>query len=323
MQTSRSSRLKRRFGITQPPESQLFAAIDASLVGSEPPHKKYKALFDESDPGGILNSGIEPSMGIGSITQPETPPTFPYAHGIPRHTQHPPPPAAEEEEESTAPPAAGSLSTDPADNPPRTNQTTRDDNADGIDMTDADEGNRPLKRRVAGVPSEQTQAEGSRTAPKSLSKVHANTQMGAAAPQASGAAPGKPDRDEAFLKAVASTKRGKKQEDPFDREFNNLRISKPDLQNEQATDDWALLGDFGDDFNLRGNFMVVVEMDIFQKNAGERSIVRTASARADWEGRLDFKKFKKVCLTCYESYIDSNAFSESCWRTPKSCRTLC
>jgi hypothetical protein len=103
-----------------------------------------------------------------------------------------------------------------------------------------------------------------------------------------GAAPGKPDTDAAFLKALASTKRGKKAEDQFDRQFNQLKISKPGLDKEE--EEWAVLEDFGDDRNVRGNFMVVVEMEVFRKEGGRPG----GEVSVDWGQRPNFKKFKKV-----------------------------
>lgn len=100
-----------------------------------------------------------------------------------------------------------------------------------------------------------------------------------------------PDKDEAFLKAVATKKRGKVMNDALDREFNNLRISRPELEQDDQRKEWAVLEDFGDDGDLRGNFMVIVEIDV--KEGGERTLRRSES-RLDWEGRPDFKKFKKV-----------------------------
>ena len=116
------------------------------------------------------------------------------------------------------------------------------------------------------------------------------------------------DTDENFLKAVNSMKRGKKQEDNFDREFNQLRITKPRNVNvdtigsgtavkgvpEAVVAPWDSIDDFGD-IGIRGNFMVVVEMDI-QRGAS----VKSAPARNDdvahpeWIGKPNFKKFKTV-----------------------------
>lgn len=298
LQASRPNRLKRRYGLTQPPESQLFAAIDASLAESEPPHKKYRALFDESDPDKIPKSGIGYNLETGSVTQPETP----LASNAP--TQDLPPrrassliAEAEEDEESAGPSRSGSLTAGPAERPQGVTRNPMADNDDDVDMNGAGEDQRPPKRGTTIPTSGRTQIADGPAQPyrKPVSSiVFDSAQTNTAPSQKSGAAPGKPDKDEAFLKAVASTKRGKKHEDPFDREFNNLRISKPDLQHEQIADDWDVLADFSDDTDLRGNFMVVVEMDIFGKGDTERHAMRTAGSRADWEGRPDFKKFKKV-----------------------------
>jgi hypothetical protein len=122
------------------------------------------------------------------------------------------------------------------------------------------------------------------------------------------------DTDENFLKAVNSTKRSKKLEDDFDREFNLLRIAKPkntDLAAAAAAAasapdtattvttaaPWDAIDDFGD-VGIRGNFMVVVEMDI-QCGSGAKPAppARTNNdARPEWIGRPNFKKFKTVSI---------------------------
>lgn len=123
-----------------------------------------------------------------------------------------------------------------------------------------------------------------------------------------------PDTDDRFLKAVNSLKKGKKQEDLFDKQFNELRISKPDVkemdrQRSQREEEWKMMSreDFGDE-TLRGNFMVVVEIDISVASARSRSAARGAGRVAagpleegseKWAGRPNFKKFKKVRLTLH------------------------
>jgi hypothetical protein len=116
------------------------------------------------------------------------------------------------------------------------------------------------------------------------------------------------DTDESFLKAVNSMKRGKKHEDDFDREFNQLRITKPKKVDTAATAaatttkavpeavaaPWDAIDDFGD-VGIRGNFMVVVEMDIQRGTAKPAPLTRTENtAHPEWTGRLNFKKFKTV-----------------------------
>jgi hypothetical protein len=126
-----------------------------------------------------------------------------------------------------------------------------------------------------------------------------------------------PDTDAAFLKALsqrrtkAKGKSGTQADDAFDREFNNLRIAKPDLDGqreralEREKEEWKILTEFGDDSDVRGNFMVVVEMDVPERRKDREESVglghassKLASEGRDWQGKPDFKKFKKVCLKC-------------------------
>jgi hypothetical protein len=120
------------------------------------------------------------------------------------------------------------------------------------------------------------------------------------------------DTDENFLKAVNSMKRGKKHEDDFDREFNQLRITKPRNVNVDTIDSgttaksvhepvvapWDAIDDFGD-AGIRGNFMVVVEMDV-QRGASVRPALTARdndAAHPEWTGRPNFKKFKTVRIS--------------------------
>ena len=104
-------------------------------------------------------------------------------------------------------------------------------------------------------------------------------------------------------------KRGKKHEDDFDREFNQLRITKPKKADtaaaaaagpatkgipEVVAAPWDAIDDFGD-VGIRGNFMVVVEMDIQRGSAKPAPLTRTDNvAHPEWTGRPNFKKFKTV-----------------------------
>ena len=115
--------------------------------------------------------------------------------------------------------------------------------------------------------------------------------------QGTGALPGKPDTDPTFLKAIASTKRGKKTEDAFDREFNKLKISKPELDQQQdPEEEWGVLAEFGDDSGLRGNFMVVIEMDVYRQDGAGNDVLAQKAVNDSWDGKPNFKKFKKVSL---------------------------
>jgi len=144
-------------------------------------------------------------------------------------------------------------------------------------LTEHENSPRPPKRRVV------------ERAPRGITEAYSQPL------QAHGGANfGEPDTDKYFLTALASMKKGKKNEDSFDREFNNLRISKPDIEREVKEQEWDLLDGLDDERNVRGNFMLVVELDVYKKSgsAGKGTL---RSCRIDWEGKPDFKKFRKVC----------------------------
>lgn len=181
--------------------------------------------------------------------------------------------AVREEEEETQPASRGTK--------------RKADGDEDIGMADGDRG------RPVSVPPKRRAVENVNAVQPSKATVEHKETKPASKSAKSGAAPGKPDTDVAFLKAIASTKRGKRTEDDFDREFNKLKISKPDLEHEEPEKQWAVLEDFGDDSNVRGNFMVVVEMDVYRKEG--QGQVRTSEVRPEWQTLPNFKKFKKVC----------------------------
>jgi hypothetical protein len=134
------------------------------------------------------------------------------------------------------------------------------------------------------------------------------------------------DTDENFLKAVNSMKRGKKHEDDFDREFNQLRITNPKAKKKKDKDPepiiedavgtatttvddaavsrpWEAIDDFGD-VGLRGNFMVVVQMDVERGSVKPTLTARNQDdSKVEWVGKPNFKKFKKMvriaALLCF------------------------
>lgn len=300
--TGRSSRLKRRrngddAAIINPVLAELERDIQqASQI--PPPLKKFKALFDETDPerlesqGGAILSNIdfddETGMGptqasvqeMPSSTQTQTQTqsgTMASRTGrkLPRRLA-----AVAEEAEETQGNALSSSSAAVAQN----------SGAD-VEMDDVP---------VEEPPPNQAANTGRTAKPISSSnnptlgnfdstQKHTSSKPDKAA---SGAEPGKPDTDNVFLKAIASTKKGKKGEDDFDREFNNLRISKPEIERDVQAKEWELLADFGDDGDLRGNFMVIVEMDVPEKP--RRSASTSGSDRPEWQGKPNYKRFKKV-----------------------------
>ena len=201
--------------------------------------------------------------------------------------------------------------------------------ADADSGADTLEGMHRAKRRAldantvppsaAGAPatvpaSTQTQGQGkgqTTTGAKPTSKFTSATSK----PSSSN---NKLDTDENFLKAVNSTKRGKKHEDNFDREFNQLRITKPRNVNvdtigsgntvtgvpEADVAPWDAIDDFGD-VGIRGNFMVVVEMDI-QRGASAKPAPTSRNndvAHPEWAGKPNFKKFKMVWMLFTRSHL--------------------
>ncbi|CAL1702805.1 unnamed protein product [Somion occarium] len=283
------------------------SALEAEAV--EPPLKKFKALYEESDPDRIAQSGMEEYLTMyrgldstGSMTQSET--QMPGSSRMQGRLDV----VREEEEEPSTVPSQSVVVGEQTQAGSRLKRKVRmEEPAEDVEMEDAEQP-RPKRRAVEGVdavqpataiPPSQTQSKSSApTKPPSAKGFSSRAQSQAEKSQQSssgvGAAPGKPDRDEAFLKAVASTKRGRKHEDTFDREFNNLKISKPDLRKEEAEKEWGVLEQFGDDGDVRGNFMVVVEMDVPRREA--RTSYRHGEGRVEWEGRPDFKKFKKKAV---------------------------
>jgi hypothetical protein len=287
-------------------------------TGEEPPLKKFKALFEASDPrrsgaeSFVQESGafdeddlmLMASMGSQTQSQSQT------QGGSKRPTRSGGGAAAlrtvqEEEEESQIP----GDDSGPADS--RKKRKERSFDADDVEMAGVEDvlngasgsssGNGPAakKRAMEGNAVERTAAKPPPIVaqPSKATRVQAPTKStgkkGTAATE--GAATGKPDTDSVFLKAIASTKRGKKTEDNFDRDFNKLKISKSDLRGEEEEHrpDWELLETFGDESNLRGNFMVIHDLDVFKSDNGPRK--RAVAADVRWDGKPDFKKFKKVC----------------------------
>ncbi|KAG6828871.1 hypothetical protein H0H92_006480 [Tricholoma furcatifolium] len=303
-QAPRSSRLKRRVGVTNSDAgASQVVGFTLEEPTEEPPLKKFKALFEASGQeyaqSGTLQSGASDGDPLDDASQ-SIPVSYSQTQNDESQTQGGRAqhrrtgssnlgPLREEEEESqqSSVPIRG---------------TKRSLNAidEDIEMGDGDErdgstGSRlPKKRAVENVNAVE-KVNGATRPPVS------NTRAGSKPPSAAGpsdktptkrkagALPGKPDRDDKFLKAIASTKKGKRTEDDFDRDFNKLKITKPTLEREDPEEQWGIVADFGDDIDVRGNFMVVVEMPVY--NRGRRGQV--SESASDWEGRPNFKKFNK------------------------------
>ena len=297
---ARPTRLKRRVVGSATSEtlgSNIFT-LGIDEPSEQPPLKRFKALFDASDPGrtgasafdeNALGEQVRSATLGGSQTQSQTQIASRANRSFGSDTNANLSILREEEEESQS--GAG-----PVGGQRGTKRSLEDGDGD-LEIADAESatltsgagpGPRKLKKRaVENANAIEKIADKTKRAvvgkPLSTTNI-AKTVKG-------GAPPGQPDKDAAFLKAIASTKRGKRAEDEFDRDFNELKISKPDLVREEL-EEWAVLEEFGDETNVRGNFMVVVEMAVFNNGGGAR---KTRDAVLEWRGKPNFKKFKKAC----------------------------
>lgn len=291
----RSTRLKRRVvgGGTDTLASQTFSlGLDENT--EEPPLKKFKALFEASHPDQTGARSINDSIfdiqsatyGSSSQTQTQTQARS-ISAGHAGLTANLSTLREEEEETPTSPTMSRGTKRSLVD----IDEDTEMDDAQGETLESGTRPSIPKKRALENVNAVEkvggaTKPQSKRASSKPPSSVRpASVSKG-------GAIPGKPDQDAVFLKAIASTKRGKKTEDEFDRDFNKLKISKPTLGREEPEEEWALLGDFGDETNVRGNFMMVVEMPVYNRGARERRW--GGEPVPEWDGKPNFKRFKKV-----------------------------
>ena len=245
---------------------------ESGTPSAEPPLKKFKALFEESDPDRFALSLPSGSLDVMEESQPQpSPMQIDGSVGQEGHLSNAD--VGEESQNCAVVESRGTkrrVGTENADNS-HTNSTPMEHG----------ESSRPPKRRVA------------EKSPRSIAEAH--SQPSQPSQTHGGANFGEPDTDKQFLTALASMKKGKKNEDSFDREFNNLKISKPDVEREVREQEWDLLDGLDDEHNLRGNFMLVVELDVYRNGgSGGRGAQRTG--RIDWEGKPNFKKFHRVCL---------------------------
>ncbi|ESK85357.1 Nbs1 [Moniliophthora roreri MCA 2997] len=291
-----SSRLKRRVGNTDFGSREASAAPEDSA--QEPVSKKYKSLFEESDPTKDQTASLSEMMS-SAFSQSQT---MSGASGSRARTD-----TAAAQTLDVVPEEAEITTAMSQSQTQMTDGGGRKRKARSVD--DEDEEMAGVEEALAPAPSNSESRMSSNGPPpskkKAIENVNAVEPSQPKPPPSStqtqknaGAAPGKPDTDDAFLKAVASTKRGKKHEDDFDREFNKLKISKPNLNDsrdgtiEEEQRQWAILEDFGDDSNIRGNFMMIIELGVDVSRRGDRERQREKE-KSEWEGKPNFKKFRK------------------------------
>lgn len=244
----------------------------------EPPLKKFKALFEESDPDRLALSLPLDSLGVTQESHPQ-PPSLQIDNSL-----------GQEENQQTVEGDEASQDYTVVESRGKKRRASSEDAGDGSvpsgSMERENSVARPLKRRAV---------EGASRSIAETDPPHSQTQGGVKL--------GEPDTDNHFLTALASMKRGKRSEDSFDREFNNLRISKPDVEREVIEQEWDLLDGLDDEHNVRGNFMLVMELEV-QRKGGAAGTGTMRTGRIDWEGKPNFKKFRKVCPTCISRFFD-------------------
>ncbi|KAG6833175.1 hypothetical protein H0H87_010563 [Tephrocybe sp. NHM501043] len=327
-QAPRSSRLKRRVAVTsESGGSQAVGfgyTLDEPVV--EPPLKKFKALFEasgqETTGSGTFDGSTYsdqtqsiPDRDSSSQTQNESQ-TQSGGKGRVRRTGTANLSTLREEEEETQ----GSLAA--ARGTKRGLEDINEDVEMGYAVSQAVTApSLPKKRAIESVNAVEKGISNAATSTAHVSsKPPSSTPKKPPASQKGGAAPGKPDQDTTFLKAIASTKKGKKAEDDFDRDFNKLKITKPALEREDPEQQWALVADFGGDKNIRGNFMVVVEMPVYRRDRTDDDDMQR------WDGQENHKKFKKKADTVrserrkVEVFASDNDYGTgpSYWRDGKS-----
>lgn len=279
---TRSTRLKRR--TPAPAPSAEEPVIEVNERSEEPPLKKFKALFDASDPDKMtvdlhnLQDAYDVAMRE-SVTQSDSRPLHSPIAIPPRILDV----VAEEEEESGHSPTGPTVPALPR--PHRKSSLPQEAQESHVDATQGagTSGGAPAKRTKSG-PAQSHQV----------------------------------DTDTAFLTALASRKGKKTAEDEFDREFNKLRLSKPDIHREEEEQAWEILGDFDTEARtLRGNFMVVIELEVFRRNSDREA---TSGATRTYDSRPNFKKFKKVrvaeiyCGCFLNIFLDTNTFVARSYR---------
>ncbi|KAG8716101.1 hypothetical protein FRC11_009150 [Ceratobasidium sp. 423] len=183
------------------------------------------------------------------------------------------------------------------------------DQDDDVDMEDATR----VKRRVPASGISQKSSHSDQILPNMESNAESRTVTQSQLPPAGqahtrppgqrGAAPGAPDKDNALLDALAQTEndqapaskggKGKGAKTaPIDKEFSNMRITE-EREREEASrrraEEMRIWEECERDVNVRGNFMVVELVDLVRRNRGPPA----RSINPTWEGKPDFKKFKK------------------------------
>lgn len=105
-------------------------------------------------------------------------------------------------------------------------------------------------------------------------------------------------KDTEFLQAATKARKGAKELDEFDLEFNALKIAKPKtaqapkIYGAGLFDPSRIYNSVLDlDSDVTGNFIKIERVNLFRKDKDQQ---QEAPPNYDWAGRPNFKKFKKV-----------------------------
>lgn len=262
----------------------------------EPPLKKFKKMFEESDPAWLVNSqtqGSEVRTLSSIVEQAYEERTEAMQNTLremslkkrKRTTDD-----ANEDEETRPRTRASSRAPSVGPPPSKRRALAQTQNARGLSAVPEVSESQAAPSSSRGDQPRRPQPSTSTSQANPAEKKKKNT----------AASQGQPDRDENFLKALASTKKGKKREDQYDRDFNELRVARPTQAHMQAAvgaeEDLEAWNAIEKDMDIRGNFLVVMQ-EIEPRLPREPEAVGTRrEGRPDWVGRPDFKKFKKVSV---------------------------
>jgi hypothetical protein len=244
--------LKRRVGQESATPSSKTAQVDDRERRVEPPLKKYKRLFEANDPSRLPSEDNPSSEGGQSSRHPP-------------HLDDGLVPILEHDTEQL------SLETD-GDGPGDGKWPTCEYDPEPNNGQNREAGS-CLAVKMRNV---ETIAEGEAVEILSPKKKAREVLLR------------QPDIDETFLKALAAARKEREGKQPHDREFDVPSIPGLLSQDGPAQDFYALKS-LGDEHNIRGNFMVVVEMDV-----AKRESATYCNTSSPLNSKANFKKFQKV-----------------------------
>jgi hypothetical protein len=296
----RNPKLKRRTATQQkdePEKNPYDISIDVSIEEEEPPLKKFKKMFEDSDPDRLVSSqtqGPEVRTLWSVVEQAYEERTDAVQSALrdmslkKRKRTSVDMDAANEDEDTTR--RTGASSRAPSVGPPPSKRRAPQHARNLSTVPEASE-SQAAPSSSRGAQPQKPQTSSSTPQAKPTEKKKKNT---ATATQA------QPDRDENFLKALATTKKGKKKEDHYDRDFNELRVAKPTQAHLKAAvgveEDLEAWDSIEKDMDIRGNFMVVMQEVEPRVPREPDEVGMSRAGRPEWVGRPDFKKFKRVSV---------------------------